>query len=189
MRMNLDAFAVRIPKALSEETCKSMVSELESDKVHWEEHTFFYNDDKTFNTRSTKELDTSYAVLEKHEEVMTHLWLSVKDYLEKLNYQWFTGWEGYTPPRYNRYQENAEMAPHCDHIHSIFDGDRQGVPILSILGCLNEDYEGGELIMWDDYKVGLKTGDFLVFPSNFLYPHRVSPVTSGTRYSLVSWAW
>jgi hypothetical protein len=26
-----------------------------------------------------------------------------------------------------------------------------------------------------------------MFPSNFLYPHSVLPVTEGTRYSIVTW--
>ncbi len=36
-------------------------------------------------------------------------------------------------------------------------------------------------------KPTLKTGDMIIFPSNFLYPHQVMPVTKGERYSIVSW--
>ena len=79
------------------------------------------------------------------------------------------------------------MALHCDHIHSLFDGERKGIPVLSVLGALNDDYEGGEFIMFDDYKIPLKTGDVVIFPSVFLYPHKVMPVTKGTRHSLVLW--
>ena len=28
----------------------------------------------------------------------------------------------------------------------------------------------------------------IVWPSNFLFPHSVQPVSSGERYSIVSWA-
>ena len=38
----------------------------------------------------------------------------------------------------------------------------------------------------DAYKIDLNKGDVVVFPSYFL--HRVSPVTKGTRYSVVAWA-
>ena len=34
----------------------------------------------------------------------------------------------------------------------------------------------------------LKKGDILLFPSTFLYPHRVEQVKKGTRYSFVTWA-
>jgi predicted 2-oxoglutarate/Fe(II)-dependent dioxygenase YbiX len=81
------------------------------------------------------------------------------------------------------------MKEHCDHIHSLFDGERKGIPILSIVGLLNDDYQGGDFIMWGSKKINLKTGDVLVFPSNFLFPHRISPINNGIRYSFVSWAW
>jgi predicted 2-oxoglutarate/Fe(II)-dependent dioxygenase YbiX len=81
------------------------------------------------------------------------------------------------------------MANHCDHIHSLFDGTHKGIPIISVIGVLNDNYKGGEFIMFDNMKIELKQGDVMLFPSNFLYPHRVEPVTEGTRYSFVSWAW
>ena len=57
------------------------------------------------------------------------------------------------------------------------------------LGSLNNNYSGGEFIMFGDEYIKLDKGDIVVFPSNFLYPHRVEPVTNGTRYSFVSWVW
>jgi predicted 2-oxoglutarate/Fe(II)-dependent dioxygenase YbiX len=81
------------------------------------------------------------------------------------------------------------MKLHCDHIHSMFDGERKGVPTLSILGSLNDDYEGGDLVMWETDKIQLKAGSIMIFPSNFMYPHRVDEVIKGTRYSYVSWVW
>ena len=40
-----------------------------------------------------------------------------------------------------------------------------------------------------DKEIQLKKGDVLVFPSNFLYPHKVEPVTKGLRYSIISWVY
>jgi predicted 2-oxoglutarate/Fe(II)-dependent dioxygenase YbiX len=54
---------------------------------------------------------------------------------------------------------------------------------------LNNDYEGAKFIMFDDYEIKLGAGDLLLFPSVFLYPHRVTPVTKGERYSFISWSW
>ena len=68
-------------------------------------------------------------------------------------------------------------------------GHTIGIPTLSIVGLLNDDFEGGEFVMFDDMKFDLKKGDVLVFPSNFLYPHKVDKVTKGVRYAYVSWAW
>jgi predicted 2-oxoglutarate/Fe(II)-dependent dioxygenase YbiX len=81
------------------------------------------------------------------------------------------------------------MAEHCDHIQSMFDGERKGIPILSVLCILNDNYSGGEFIMFKDKEIKLKQGDLLIFPSNFLFPHKVEPVTRGTRYSFISWVW
>ena len=79
------------------------------------------------------------------------------------------------------------MRKHYDHIHSIFDGQRKGIPVLSILGVLNNDYKGGEFLVCDkEFK--LKQGDMIIFPSCFMFPHEVKEVTEGTRYSWISWA-
>jgi len=79
------------------------------------------------------------------------------------------------------------MENHCDHIHTMFDGTRRGIPTLTVMAALNDDYQGGELVMFEDQPIELSTGDVIIFPSNFLYPHKIEPVTSGVRYSFVSW--
>ena len=79
------------------------------------------------------------------------------------------------------------MREHYDHIHSLFDGKIKGVPILSIVGLLNDNYEGGQFMMRGE-EVKLTRGDILVFPSNFMYPHQVKDITKGIRFSFVSWA-
>jgi len=90
--------------------------------------------------------------------------------------------------RFNRYSENQIMRNHIDHIVSIFDGNDRGIPVLSIIGNLNDDYEGAKLTFWNDYSIDLGKGDFAIWPSLFLYPHRVTEATQGTRYSFVTWA-
>lgn len=53
---------------------------------------------------------------------------------------------------------------------------------------LNDDFEGGEFAFFNrEIKYKLEKGDALMFPSNFMYPHEVMPVTKGTRYSIVTW--
>jgi len=64
---------------------------------------------------------------------------------------------------------------------------------LSCIINLNDNYEGGDLNFYDlNYKnivkkLKLKTGTVVFFPSNFLYPHKIEPITKGTRYSAVAW--
>lgn len=53
---------------------------------------------------------------------------------------------------------------------------------------LNEDYEGGEFAFFDRELIFYPgKGSALLFPSNFMFPHEVMPVTKGTRYSIVTW--
>jgi predicted 2-oxoglutarate/Fe(II)-dependent dioxygenase YbiX len=63
---------------------------------------------------------------------------------------------------------------------------------LSIIMNLNDDYEGGDVVFGDQRfkeikRISLKKGSLLAFPSNFLYPHMIEPITKGTRYSIVAW--
>jgi len=54
--------------------------------------------------------------------------------------------------------------------------------------ALNDDYEGGEWAFFNkklNYKIA--KGSAILFPSNFMYPHEIMPVTKGTRYSIVTW--
>tara|TARA_R100001086_G_scaffold227393_1_gene146508 strand:+ start:58 stop:612 length:555 start_codon:yes stop_codon:yes gene_type:complete len=63
---------------------------------------------------------------------------------------------------------------------------------VSVIINLNNEYEGGDLVFGDqkDFEVKrckLDTGSVVFFPSNFMYPHGIEPITKGTRYSIVSW--
>jgi len=86
-----------------------------------------------------------------------------------------------------KYEVGGHYVPHVDH------GAKVPRTVSSIL-FLNNDYEGGEINFHDpcDYNKIYKTikpapGRCLLWPSNFIYPHSVSPVTKGTRYVIVSW--
>ena len=168
--------------------CDDLVREMEA--IEFQEHKFYDHYKREVSARSgSKELSVSWDDCPSRSILSKKIWYVIHDYLKYINLPWFVSWSGYTPPRFNKYDEDKKMALHCDHIHSMFDGERKGVPILSILGVLNDDYEGGEFIMFDDTKIKFDKGDVLVFPSLFLYPHKVEPVKSGTRYSYISWAW
>lgn len=95
--------------------------------------------------------------------------------------------KNFSKARINRYIEGTNMKKHYDNIGSLFEKGL-GSPTLSIVGVLNNNYKGGDFIMFDTMKIDLKAGDIMVFPSSFLYSHEVTTVTEGERWSLVSWA-
>ena len=92
-----------------------------------------------------------------------------------------------TNMRFNKYAVGEGIREHVDHIHSIFDSHPAGIPVLSMVGCFNDDYEGGVFHLCDK-PIDIEAGEFIIFPSLFIYPHYVTPVTKGHRYSWVSWA-
>ena len=71
----------------------------------------------------------------------------------------------------------------------MFEGKVRGIPILTVLVSLNNNYNGGELILFQNKEYKLNSGEVIIFPSNFLYPHKVMPVTEGTRYTCISWVY
>ena len=93
-----------------------------------------------------------------------------------------------TPFRLNRYSApGGFMVRHIDNIHHSH-GQRYGFPHITMLMFMSDDYKGGELDLCDGlYVKKPKTGTCVVFPSNFMYPHEVKPVTEGTRYTVMVW--
>ena len=54
--------------------------------------------------------------------------------------------------------------------------------------ALNEDYGGGEFGFFDrELVIKAPKGGVVLFPSNFMYPHEIMPVTKGARYSIITW--
>ena len=187
MSMNLKDYMKVYDDFLNVEECDSILNELKNN--YWERHSFYtYETDKT-NSNDDDLYVSRLQFSNKSNILQNRIGEIVRDYIVQLNLPWLGGLMGYTQIRYNKYNVGNRMRLHCDHIHSMFDGDRKGIPTLSVLGALNDDYEGGDLIFWEKEKIELKARQIMVFPSIFLYPHEVTTVTQGTRYSFISWVW
>lgn len=157
--------------------------------LNWDSHQ--YHDYSSNASSYEDDLSVCFENFSLKKKLDEDIWFVINKYItEDFSYMsdWFSGWNGYTSSRLNKYDPSTRMRIHCDHITSMFDGNIKGIPTLTVLGSLNEDYEGGEFMLCGE-KIELKTGDVIVFPSNFLYPHEVKPVKSGVRYSFVSWVW
>ena len=103
---------------------------------------------------------------------------SIKKYNEIFPNAMIEQDSGYELLRYNDGQF------YIQHTDSFLKNPRS----VSCSFALNDDYEGGEFAFWNrEKKVVLKKGSVLMFPSNFMYPHEVLPVTKGTRYSIITW--
>jgi hypothetical protein len=112
------------------------------------------------------------------------------EYIDSLKFEWFDApFYSLSYLKYIKYSLNQTMKVHCDHIHDVFDGKNRGIPILTVIGILNDDYEGGNLVMFEDKKINTKEGDLIIFPSLFLFPHEIESITKGIRYSYTAWMW
>ena len=168
--------------------CDSVVEKYKD--AGWSQHTWQTNGQNTV-TYDTQEL--SVYLLDKPEDRDTTLvlWQNISNCIG--NYQAernvLACVANVSNVRLNKYSTGTLMREHVDHIYDLFDGTKKGIPVLSIVVNLNDAYTGGEFRFFKDTEIKLKKGDVLIFPSNFMYPHAVNEVTSGTRYSAVAWAY
>jgi hypothetical protein len=157
----------------------------------WKKHSYRvsgYQVDDRNTFANSEEFDIAWEF--PHSNLlMSKIWDALKLYVESVNLSWFNTWNGFTPVRINKYIKDTFMDLHCDHIHDIFDGQRKGIPILSVLGVLKDDCKGGELVFFNEVEYKIPAGSIIVFPSSFLYPHKVNKIISGERISFVSWVW
>lgn len=80
-----------------------------------------------------------------------------------------------------RYEKGQFYIQHTDS----FKNQQRSV---SCSFLLNDDFEGGEFAFFDrEIVISGSKGSIIMFPSNFMYPHEIMPVISGTRYSIITW--
>lgn len=173
-------FVLHLEKGIPEDVCKQAL-DLNIKKEEWHRGRWYSYGFNTWN-ENTHTVSQHLA----HNELFCKQLVNWRDpYFTQTGVKVAVGRR--THPVLNKYEVGDYMDSHCDHIHSIFDGKLKGIPILTTLGVLNNDFEGGDFVMWGDYKFDLKIGDILAFPSIYTYPHEVKKVTKGIRYSWICW--
>ena len=93
---------------------------------------------------------------------------------------------------------NIEFLKYVKGGHYIFHHDdcANNPRTFSCIYFVNDDYEGGELCFSTlgssankipHLTVSPQANSLIIFPSSFLYQHKVNPVIKGERYSIISW--
>jgi predicted 2-oxoglutarate/Fe(II)-dependent dioxygenase YbiX len=129
------------------------------------------SDDNSGKSKSTLDLekiseDCYKASLDAVEDYAQHFRLPPLGYWSPLNFV--------------KYDQGEYIEVHSDHSYS-------HICVLSSVGYINDDYEGGELFFDKlNIKIKPKAGDLYLYPSTYLYSHASLPITSGTKYSIVS---
>jgi hypothetical protein len=103
--------------------------------------------------------------------------LAVEDYCKRFNIHNLRYWEAFN---FIKYEPGHHFMEHHDHGFSYNC-------TVSLVGYLNDDFEGGELFFrLQGINYIPKAGDVVLFPSTYMYPHQAKVVHSGTKYSLVT---
>lgn len=173
-----------VKNALSNEVCDEILNEfIISDE--WVDTVIGRGLDK--NVRNCQTIIVSYPhVIQKNKEVRHKLDSAIfdgaakciKEYNAKFPHCKIEEDSGY---ELLKYPEGCFYVEHTDSF-------KAAPRAISCSFALNDDYEGGEFGFFNkELKYKLEKGDALLFPSNFMYPHEVMPVTKGTRYSIITW--
>ena len=194
MKTNISSY-IKVFDGFTKEQCEVIITSLDSSKS--EPHTFVQSGTNRIYAMG-KDPNISFLKKEKVDPIGNLIkgkWHKligkyILEFLKEEKMDWYNSWNGFSFPKFMEYNEGTLMTTHCDHIFTLFEpnlGRQRGVPIISLITALNDEYSGGEIIMCERYKYKLKAGETLIFPSNFLYPHEIKEITKGTRYSMVSW--
>ena len=184
---NINDYIVTFDGVITDDLCDAILNEF-SVEEEWRKTVVGGNggrvDDKV---RTAETIVISYPhIIEKNSETRAKLdkevfnlaALAIQKYNEQFPLCRIQEDSGY---ELLRYKEGQFYTTHTD---SFKDRPRA----VSCSFALNENYEGGEFAFFDRELVyKLKKGSCIMFPSNFMYPHEIMPVTSGTRYSIVTW--
>ena len=182
---NLENYIYVVKNALSNQTCDDILNEFKSSD-EWVD-TVIGRGEVNKNIRNCQIIIVSYPhVIQKNKDVRSKLDNAIfdgaakciKEYNTKFSYCKIEEDSGY---ELLKYPEGCFYVEHTDSF-------KARPRAISCSFILNDDFEGGEFAFFNkELKYKLKKGDALMFPSNFMYPHEVMPVTKGTRYSIVTW--
>jgi predicted 2-oxoglutarate/Fe(II)-dependent dioxygenase YbiX len=182
---NINDYIVVFENVMTHSLCDAILEEF-SNEEEWQKTVVGSGrvDDKI---RTAETVVVSYPhVIEKNPKVRQKLdryvfasaGLVIRKYNEKFPLCQIEEDSGYELLRYKEGQFYTQ------HIDSFKARPRA----VSCSFALNDDFEGGEWGFFDrEMVIKAPKGSAVLFPSNFMYPHEIMPVTKGTRYSIITW--
>ena len=164
---------IQVVPALSKEECEHLISSF---------HQNFDKHKKQDNlTMSFNELNYNHcASKEQISNLVTRLRSCIESYVEIHGSRFFPQRYGIEEFRVKCYNDEGD----CFRQHVDVGDLNSSRRFLAFLFYLNDDYEGGcTLFQTPDVKlIEPKTGNCLVFPPTWQYPHEGKPLTCGTKY-------
>ena len=162
-------------KALPKEFCEYLIKSIDWNKS-----------DTAKVDKNNHEIDKNARITNIYwEELLSPIGCVIQSYIVEANKYWGYNIQRLEKVQMSQYGLGGHYDWHMDSKSPVNNEQRK----LSISILLNDNFEGGKLEIESnkDENVLKYQGDIVVFPS-FLQ-HRVLPVTAGTRYTAVSWAY
>lgn len=181
----LEDFIFVFDDVMSEDLCERIIKEY-SNPAEWRD-TLIGTKTVDKRVRNCREIPLSIdEVIQKNidirkqldNEIFQSVSKSISLYVEKYPKLVLQQDSGY---QFLKYEKGEFYVQHTD---SYINEPRH----VSCSFQLNDDYLGGEFAFFNrEIMIRSKRGSVIMFPSNFMFPHEVMPVTEGTRYSIVTW--
>jgi predicted 2-oxoglutarate/Fe(II)-dependent dioxygenase YbiX len=182
-------YIIVVPKAVPDSLCNAIVNEYK-DSTEWE--IGYINNKVREDIRNCQNIPISRpAIMQVNLEHRTALdnqlfhiaGKVINDYTQKFGTFIIEKDEGYT---LLRYETGQFIKSHIDTSAAGETGLNNRKVSCSF--ALNDEYTGGEFSFFNgEHTLKLDKGSILLFPSNFVYPHEILEVKSGTRYSIITW--
>ncbi len=134
-------------------------------------------------------LDNRDPLLESTNQLLLSNLQGIRDSLAKRYEMPFSHAEMYSIDRYRPGQSHKR---HSDGLllSNRYEELAKGLPArdVSIVGFLNQEFEGGELLFdRQAIKVKPSIGSVVVFPACYTHPYQTLPVLRGCKYTVTCW--
>jgi hypothetical protein len=180
----LEDYIYVVKNALSLNLCDEILNEFKNSN-EWQDTHISRGVDK--NIRNCQTIIISFShIIQKNNEIRHKLDNAIFDGAAKCIQEYNNKFPSCKIEEDSGY-ELLKYPEGCFYIQHT-DSFKAAPRAVSCSFILNDDFEGGEFAFFDrKLKYKLEKGQALMFPSSFMYPHEVMPVTKGTRYSIITW--
>lgn len=176
---NLKDYIKLYENVLDKEICKNIIKDAD----------FSSFAPSSVNDKGVKRVDTATRLV--HDQPLNikyekDVFDSVSDVLARYNKDipnFFTGSQCFDTGYNHLLYKGSEGGKYVTHIDSFEKEPR----LISISILLNDDFDGGNFCFYDEHIIEKKIGSAVVFPSNFCFPHSITPVSKGDRHSIITW--
>jgi Rps23 Pro-64 3,4-dihydroxylase Tpa1-like proline 4-hydroxylase len=181
----LEDFVVTFDKLVPEELCDRIISEYQNDPLWTPTRVGYGEIDQQIRNCNVLPISSNNLIeknIDIRKKIDEDMYLCASEVINRYR-ELFPEIVSDTDTGYEllRYDEGQFYVQHTDSF-------RQQQRSVTCSFHLNDDYDGGEFAFFDrEIIIKSGKGDAIIFPSNFMFPHEIMPVLSGTRYSIITW--